>query len=329
MVWRRQTEGLAAERSLTDADENLKLTLSLARCPSCGKRDPKAVRRFWVSTVAQLGFVAVFILGIAGVVARFDPVSAIFSLWLGAIAAVVSVPVLYLTQFAWKWSTVDARVAFPIPGQSAAAQPSLARPMTPKPYEQVASRLMLCFGAIALALSAREVATIRSNAAPLELNCDAQSMASLENRRWVSVSGCRADASAAIERWKEDDLEAVLIPVYPTQAPGAAPVAFVTLTNYVLLERIEQGLDQALIDELHDRLHQGPIMGMTSEIRSSEASSIRDRFGSLDGTLIEIADGQAPSKGLAVFTSLAGIVLLVLGVAKLPRRRWVYEPVRY
>ena len=99
----------AASSARTAADENAELTLSLARCPSCHKRDDGALTALKATYIA--GAVAVLIL---------FPLFGLFidalnhsgsAIWIfGVLAPTMAFVVIRMNS--WKWTTIDNRVAF-------------------------------------------------------------------------------------------------------------------------------------------------------------------------------------------------------------------------
>jgi len=105
-------EGAAvrADRHAQDAAEkNVELTLSMARCPHCGQRNGAAVAGFWLryglSVLAGVGL----LWGLGGILYSLEESDA--ALWIfGPLGPVTGAIIAWME--AWKWTTVDQRVAF-------------------------------------------------------------------------------------------------------------------------------------------------------------------------------------------------------------------------
>jgi hypothetical protein len=96
----------SAERA---AEENARLTLSMAACPKCGRRDESVARG--LKTKAVLGVVgAMIVLPLMGI--ALDALqSRSFGLYIFMPCALLAAWMIW-TQQKWKWQTVAGRVAF-------------------------------------------------------------------------------------------------------------------------------------------------------------------------------------------------------------------------
>lgn len=91
------------------ADENARLTLRLARCPRCKRRDEGALRALKAKAVAAVvATLVLFPLFGVGLDAlnRSD-----FGVWIFAPLGLLVAVFLWRMQ-SWKWTTIDHRVAF-------------------------------------------------------------------------------------------------------------------------------------------------------------------------------------------------------------------------
>jgi hypothetical protein len=117
----RDSAGSAAER-------NALLTLDLAACPACGKRNESALSALKGKAI----------LGVVGTLIAFPIIGLIFdALKRGHIGLYIFIPTGLFTAWAiwngqkWKWETVDDRVAFlerqdPVPRAASSAAPANA-----------------------------------------------------------------------------------------------------------------------------------------------------------------------------------------------------------
>jgi hypothetical protein len=101
---------LASQDAGHAAARHAAMTMWIVRCPACGKRDPRGVRRYWLRAGGRLIGSAVLLAGLGALLS-----------WSGASRAVgllaVGGGVLYLgwsfvTDALWTWRTADARVDF-------------------------------------------------------------------------------------------------------------------------------------------------------------------------------------------------------------------------
>ncbi len=99
----------ASSRAVSAADENAALTLSLARCPSCGRRNEKAITSLKVSAVAGGIAAAVFIIGLMWFVDLLKNSS--FGIVIGLLLGPPTGIFIFWSQ-SWKWTTADRRVTF-------------------------------------------------------------------------------------------------------------------------------------------------------------------------------------------------------------------------
>jgi len=91
------------------AERNVELTLSLARCPSCGQRDAAAVRGFWLRYAFAVAAGVGLLWSLGGIVYSLEGSEA--ALWIfGPLGPVTGAAIAWME--AWKWTTVDQRVAF-------------------------------------------------------------------------------------------------------------------------------------------------------------------------------------------------------------------------
>jgi hypothetical protein len=93
------------------AEANTRLTLSLARCPRCGTRDPAAVRWFWLKMVATLVGSALALWGIGGLIALIQGGADDALMWIFGVLGLAMPPIVWWME-SWKWATVDQRVVF-------------------------------------------------------------------------------------------------------------------------------------------------------------------------------------------------------------------------
>jgi len=99
----------ADKHALKAAAANAELTLSLVRCPHCGERNPSAVMGFWLryafSVLAAVGL----LWSLGGLIYGMESSPA--ALWIfGSLGPVTGGLVAWME--AWKWTTVEQRVAF-------------------------------------------------------------------------------------------------------------------------------------------------------------------------------------------------------------------------
>lgn len=99
----------ATESAEKDAEQNIRETVSLARCPKCGLRNRAAVTTFWAKFVAMVVGSSLFIWGLGAFVYALDGSES--ALWIFGPIGLVTGPLIgWMTR--WKWTTVDQRVSF-------------------------------------------------------------------------------------------------------------------------------------------------------------------------------------------------------------------------
>ncbi len=107
---REGAQSRAASSAEAAAEENVKLTLGLARCPACGERDAATVRGFWAQAILAWIGSTLMVLGIGWLVYSLQHRAS--ALWIFGPIALATGPLIYWMQYHWKWSTADARVTF-------------------------------------------------------------------------------------------------------------------------------------------------------------------------------------------------------------------------
>ncbi len=91
------------------AERNVELTLSLTRCPACGRQDAAAVRGFWLRYAVAVAAGVGLPWSLGGIVYGLEASEA--ALWVfGPLGPVTGAAIAWME--AWKWTTVDQRIAF-------------------------------------------------------------------------------------------------------------------------------------------------------------------------------------------------------------------------
>jgi hypothetical protein len=99
----------AADSSRRAADDNARLTLKLAVCPKCHRRDEDALRSLKTKAVATMVamVVGLFLLGLF-----FDSLKNTgFGVWIFGVTGLFAAWFVW-QKSSWKWTTIDNRVAF-------------------------------------------------------------------------------------------------------------------------------------------------------------------------------------------------------------------------
>jgi hypothetical protein len=99
----------ADRHAVEAAARNVELTLSLARCPSCGQRSPQAVWGFWARYAFAVAAGVGLLWALGGILYSLEGSAS--ALWIfGPLGPLTGAAIAWME--AWKWTTVDQRVAF-------------------------------------------------------------------------------------------------------------------------------------------------------------------------------------------------------------------------
>lgn len=106
--------GVARQRALEDAHNDVARTIARVRCPKCQRRDPKGVRMFFKRDLIVAAAIAVFgvLVGVSPYLFGIDMARSDkhLMLWLGPVMFLGPMLLIMPTRMWSRWSTTEQRV---------------------------------------------------------------------------------------------------------------------------------------------------------------------------------------------------------------------------